>query len=144
MAKKNRMTIHFRDQFAVLDMGDIEIWDGADLALLRETLIHLIEREERKFVGVDMRYVKYVPSGFFGMLYDWHEKGVAVRLYAPQPRVKNMLWFRQFFDRVEEETFTLLSNPKHQMLPAKPTGWKSDIPWAAEQPRRTQPATSRQ
>ena len=90
---------HDWDGFGVLDLGEIEIWDGADLALLRETLTQLVEKKNSRSIGVNMRFVKYIPSGFFGMLYDWHEKGVAVRLYAPQPNVEMMLWFRQFFDQ---------------------------------------------
>ena len=44
-----------------------------------------------------MQYVKHVPSGFFGMLFDWFESGIEVRLYQPTERVANMVWFRQFF-----------------------------------------------
>lgn len=91
------MTITNRNGVAVLDLGHIEIWDGADLALLRETLTQTIEIGRHQAVGIEMRYVKYVPSGFFGMLFDWHEKGVAIYLYSPQPNVASMLWFRKFF-----------------------------------------------
>jgi hypothetical protein len=81
----------------VVDIGDMEIWDGADLSLLRDTLAILIQRERCKAIAVDMATVKFVPSGFFGMLFDWFEQGVSVRLIAPQPRVMNMLWFKRFF-----------------------------------------------
>lgn len=81
----------------VVDIGDMEIWDGADLSLLRDTLTVLIQRERCRSVGIDMRTVKFVPSGFFGMLFDWFEQGIAVRVFDPQPRVQNMLWFRRFF-----------------------------------------------
>jgi len=81
----------------VVDIGDMEIWDGADLSLLRDTLAVLIQRERCKSIAVDMATVKFVPSGFFGMLFDWFEQGVSVRLISPQPRVMNMLWFKRFF-----------------------------------------------
>jgi hypothetical protein len=81
----------------VVDIGDMEIWDGADLSLVRDTLAVLIDRRRRRNVGVQMRHVKYVPSGFFGMLYDWFESGVSVYLVEPQERVENMLWFQRFF-----------------------------------------------
>ena len=66
--KKQRMKINEVDGVAVMDLGAIEIWDGADLALLRETLYRLVDGEKRRAVGVNMTFVKYVPSGFFGML----------------------------------------------------------------------------
>ncbi|MFV0443307.1 MAG: hypothetical protein ACK5Q5_07030 [Planctomycetaceae bacterium] len=81
----------------VVDIGDMEIWDGADLSLVRDTLAVLIDRRRRRTVGVQMRHVKYVPSGFFGMLYDWFESGINVYLVEPQDRVGNMLWFQRFF-----------------------------------------------
>lgn len=86
-----------RDGASVLDLGSMEIWDGADLSLLRDSLNQL-SRSGCGAIGVDMTYVKYVPSGFFGMLYEVFERGVDIRLYNPQPRVRNMLWFRKFFD----------------------------------------------
>ena len=91
----------------VVDIGDMEIWDGADLSLLRDTLAILIQRERCKAIAVDMATVKFVPSGFFGMLFDWFEQGVSVRLIAPQPRVMNMLWFRRFFIWETEDRYRL-------------------------------------
>lgn len=87
-----------RNGVMVVSIGDMEIWDGADLSLIRDTLFALISKDGCSSIGVDMRYVQYVPSGFFGMLFDWFERGVQVRLYHPRERVRNMLWFRMFFD----------------------------------------------
>lgn len=84
----------------VVFMGDAEIWDGADLALLRETFVYLYHQARSRSFGVDMSFVKYAPSGFFGMLCDWREMGVEVRLYAPQPAIANTVWFKQFFTAV--------------------------------------------
>lgn len=94
----------------VIQLGDMEIWDGADLALLRETLVHLFHKMRSRRFGVDMTYVKYVPSGFFGMLFDWHEKGVEIQLYSPQPQVAGMLWFRRFFQPLGDDCYRLNSN----------------------------------
>jgi hypothetical protein len=91
----------------VVDIGDMEIWDGADLSLLRDTLAVLIHRERCKSIAVDMATVKFVPSGFFGMLFDWFEQGVAVRLINPQPRVMNMLWFKRFFIWEKDDRYRL-------------------------------------
>lgn len=110
-SRKNRLTIHEWDGVAVIDLGTMDIWDGADMALLRETLTRLIERERRRSVGVNMRYVKYIPSGFFGMLFDWHDRGVVISLFTPQANVARMLWFRQFFDAKENGRYTLRGEP---------------------------------
>ena len=108
MARKKRSLIEVRDGFHVVVMGDMEIWDGADLALLRETLAKLVDTENRPAIGVDLRFVKYIPSGFFGMLYDYTDRGVSVRLYSPQAHIANMLWFREFFEPVDGEAFNLV------------------------------------
>ena len=97
MASKKTMRISQDLETQVIHLGEMEIWDGADLALLRETLTKLITQQKARAVGVDMSYVKYVPSGFFGMLFDWHDTGVEMRVYSPQPNVHQMLWFRRFF-----------------------------------------------
>jgi hypothetical protein len=91
----------------VLDIGSMEIWDGADLSLIRDTLFRLILREGVSSVAVDMHSVQYVPSGFFGMLYDWMERGVCVRLLNPRDRVRQMLWFRKFFAHEVDHVYRL-------------------------------------
>lgn len=95
------------DGYTVLRLGEMEIWDGADMALLRESLTRLIRAEKHRKIGIDMSHVKYIPSGFFGMLFDWYETGVQIRLYSPQPNVRRMLWFVHFFEPVEAQGFQL-------------------------------------
>ena len=104
---KKPLRLVTRDGFTILELGSAEIWDGADMALLRESLTRLITAEKHRAIGVDMTYVKYIPSGFFGMLFDWFETGVQVRLYTPQPNVRKMLWFNQFFESVGHDGFEL-------------------------------------
>lgn len=101
------LTVLASNQGSVLDIGDMEIWDGADLSLIRDTLFRLILQEGKEAVAVDMHSVQYVPSGFFGMLFDWMERGVEVRLMNPRERVRQMLWFRRFFVQENETTFRL-------------------------------------
>ena len=106
-----RMKIEQQGDVLLLHIGEMDIWDGADLALLREGLTRLIENDRERAIVIDMRYVKYIPSGFFGMLFDWAEKrGVWFGLTPPQPNVQRMLWFRQFFQRTEEGWFELRQN----------------------------------
>src|SRR5579864_9729872 len=115
-SRKDRMKIRQTEKGTILDLGPVEIWDGADLALLRDTFTRFCTRNHCRSLGVDMTSVKYVPSGFFGMLFDWHERGVAIRLYTPQPRVANMLWFRQFFEHETNGSFLLQSEPKEVLI----------------------------
>ena len=105
--KRQRLNIHTHGDTVVVGLDHIEIWDGADLALLREVLSKLIEHEGFRSIGVDLASVKYIPSGFFGMLFEWYETGVDVHLQAPQPNVEQMLWFRMFFHASADGNFRL-------------------------------------
>ena len=131
--RRQRMKLFERDGYTVLDLGQVEIWDGADLALLRDTLTQVIAVRGCRKVGVNMRWVKYIPSGFFGMLYDWHEKGVSIRLYTPQPHVARMLWFRQFFDDLSDECFLLRGEPKEMPVPQDEIAWEPEDEWEESQ-----------
>lgn len=107
MSHKKNLRLFETHGTTILHIGEMEIWDGADMALLRETLTRVIKKDRVRSVGVDMTYVKYIPSGFFGMMFDWHDAGIRIRLYAPQPNVQRMLWFRQFFQKLDEVCFEL-------------------------------------
>ena len=115
-----RMLIEDRDGFQLLLLGEMEIWDGADLALLREGLFHLIDGEGCDSIAIDMRFVKYIPSGFFGMLFDWQEKsGTRFALTPPQPNVQRMLWFRQFFKLGAEGLYEMQLEPTESIIPTE-------------------------
>lgn len=115
-----RMVIDVLDDGThLLHMGEMEIWDGADLSLLREGFTQLIERDGIRSIIIDMHFVKYIPSGFFGMLFDWHEKrNVWFALTLPQPNVQRMLWFQQFFRRTEDGCYELWSEGRDLFTPA--------------------------
>jgi hypothetical protein len=91
-----------------------------------------------------MTHVKYIPSGFFGMLYDWHDQGVSVRLYSPQPHVENMLWFRQFFDRVDEQCFQLIREARETLVPKTEPEWSDEVDWGLEDAETQSVAGARQ
>ena len=105
--KRQRLNIQCDGLTAIVGLEHIEIWDGADLALLREVLSELIQKESYASIGVDLQSVKYIPSGFFGMLYEWYESGIKIQLRSPQPNVEQMLWFRMFFAAQPDGSFTL-------------------------------------
>lgn len=145
-SKKKPIAIHQWNGYRVIDLGEVEIWDGANLALLRETLTRLIAADGHTKIGVNMRYVKYIPSGFFGMLYDWHEQGISIRLYSPQPHVQNMLWFRQFFDPVDgdEECFRLIREERETLVPQTEPEWSEEIDWGFEDESQSVAAVRRE
>lgn len=97
-SRKKQVTISYETETAVLNLGEHEIWDGADLAVLREALSQLMLDEGILSVTLEMQYVKALPSGFFGMLHEWLEKveGSSIFLDDPQPQIQNMLWFQEF------------------------------------------------
>ena len=105
--KRKRLKVEADGETAIVGLDDIEIWDGADLALLREVLGELIEKDDYRAIGVNLHSVKYIPSGFFGMLYEWYEDGIRIILRSPQPNVEDMLWFRMFFVRQPDGSFWL-------------------------------------
>ena len=116
-----RMLIDVRNDFLLLHLGEMEIWDGADLALLREGLFRLIDGEGCESIAIDMLYVKYIPSGFFGMLFDWQEKcGTRFALTQPQPNVQRMLWFRQFFKLNDDGLYELILEPTESLVIPEP------------------------
>src|SRR5215510_12914731 len=127
MASKKFLQLVPNDGFTVLNLGDMEIWDGADMALLRESLTRLIKAEKHRRIGVDMSHVKYIPSGFFGMLFDWYETGVQIRLYGPQPNVRKMLWFNRFFKAIDEDS--------HELKPRPDSDFPRGYPLSAELPQ---------
>ena len=112
-----RISFYSKQDSTVLDMGDIEIWDGADLSLIRDALAHVIEKKKQKHIAIEMKYVKYVPSGFFGMLYDWFEHGIKIALISPQDHVQEMLWFKRFFIEGESNWYDLYAGPDSPFIP---------------------------
>lgn len=124
--RRERLQIVEQDEVTIVSIGDVEIWDGADLALLRETLTKVIEVDECKSLGVDMSSVKYIPSGFFGMLFEWYERGIHISLFSPQPNVENMLWFRLFFKHHSANRFILKDDPNRLPTPPPSSDWTHD------------------
>lgn len=128
-SRQDRMAIHSWNGVTVLDLGEMDIWDGADLSLLRDTLTDLIETQGFRSIGVNLQYVKYIPSGFFGMLSDWHDKGVDMYVYTPQENVAKMLWFRRFFDEISDGCYKLLSEQKDDLVLQPQSTWNDEPDW---------------
>jgi hypothetical protein len=124
MASKKNVRIFPDGGITVVDLGTMEIWDGADMAMLRESFVRLVKREKRRAIGIEMSHVKYIPSGFFGMLFDWYEVGVKIRLYDALPHVRRMLWFSRFFEPVAENCYEL----RPQRALGFPPGFGSEEP----------------
>ncbi len=123
------LSIRQDDRTTVIGIGDMEIWDGADLSLIRDTLISMVRGDGIESIGIDIGCVKYVPSGFFGMLFDWFDQGVQIRLYQPTERVAQMIWFRQFFAMESEGVYALHDGTK---CPPVLAGEEEDVTWQTE------------
>ncbi|MCH8829248.1 MAG: hypothetical protein IID45_06680 [Planctomycetes bacterium] len=95
-----------------MSLSEMDIWDGTDLSLLRDTLWEMIKKQDCRSFGIDLRQVQYIPSGFFGTMYSWHMKGVTVRLYSPHVRIRAMLWFRHCFRHIDENCYLLVNAPR--------------------------------
>lgn len=72
--EKRGCTITRQEDVDIVHMGTMEIWDGANLAALRDTVEELAETMHSRSIGIDLSFVQYLPSGFFSMLYNLHEK----------------------------------------------------------------------
>ena len=131
-----RMIIDVQDDLLLLHVGQMDIWDGADLALLREGMFKLIEKENCRNIAIDMEYVKYIPSGFFGMLFDWYETGVQIRLYEPQPNVRRMIWFNQFFAATAGNCFALAPQPSASLPMGYPVNGSASANAARSQTKK--------
>ena len=135
-SRKDRMEIHLWNGVSVLDLGEMDIWDGADLSLLRDTLAEVIEKQGCRSIGVNLKHVKYIPSGFFGMLSDWHDKGVSMHVYTPQENVAKMVWFRRFFDEITDGCFELISEQKEDYIKQEEAAWSENENWVKENPTK--------
>jgi len=116
---KQRLSCRVDGQTAVVQLDDMEIWDGADLALLRDVLNRLIQQDGFRSLGVDLTTVKYIPSGFFGMLFEWYEAGLEIALFRPQANVRQMLWFRMFFAEADADRFVLTDADMRNNTPSE-------------------------
>ena len=117
--KKQRLSCRVDGQTAVVQLDDMEIWDGADLALLRDVLNRLIQHDGFRSLGVDLTTVKYIPSGFFGMLFEWYEAGLEILLLRPQDNVRQMLWFRMFFAECGMDRYALTDEEVRNNTPSE-------------------------
>lgn len=106
--------VRFVDGRWELAVGDKEVWDGSDLALLRDSH-QKIAGENVKVVAIQMRGVKMPHTGFFGLTYDWAVDGWQVLLLDPTAEVQRFLWFRTFMEESAPRVFEL--HPEKSCVP---------------------------
>ena len=132
--EKRKLLLTVRDGYSTIQLGDFEIWDDADLELIRETIKQLIQYRDCRRLGIDMSTVRFIPSGFFGMLFDVHERqDVQIRIFDARENVREMLWFRKFFDAIDEDIHDLLSEPKRYIMPGSPADWIAEAGLSQEE-----------
>ena len=122
-----------------VSFGERSIWDLADLRLLREVLDGLVHQKRCEVIGIDMRSVQSLASGFFGILYDMHKVGANVRLRAPHPCVKEMLWFRAFCEHLVDDWYILVGDPQGDVLTDARREWRRNAQPQLRSTRRNQP-----
>lgn len=103
------MTTTPRDLLTIDQSG---LWTGSSLARLRDS-VKQRQKAGKKSVTVDMTYVRHLPSGFFGMLCEWQERGLNVRLYQPADEVQQLEWFWRFFEEHDDGTYHFRRSPIH-------------------------------
>lgn len=125
-SRRKQVQFYHLNDMVVMHLGCMDIWDGADLALIRDTLVQIRSWDSCPRVGIDMSTVKHVPSGFFGTLFDWHERGVPICFVRPLPQVRRMLWFRQFTIPGPDAIFTLTSLPQEELTERGVGHWEDE------------------
>ncbi len=88
-----------------LTLGEAEIWGLSQLVQLREEVARRVRESGAKSITLDMSCVKSLPSGFFGMLHDMQDRGIRVRLYSAREPVRQMEWFKRFFQPAARDGF---------------------------------------
>ncbi len=126
MQENEPITVQVQDDMVIVAIGKQGIWDGSDLSRLRQALLSQVDGEKCHTIGLDMTYVKHLGTGFFGQLCHWHEKGFAIRLYSPQSCVRQMHWFRMFFELLSDDCFVLLSESKQSVARSTFPEWSRE------------------
>ena len=76
---------------SVLGFGGEEILDQIDLGECRTEILELLEQHNCRVLGFDLTGVRYVPSGFLGLLASFRRLGIEVHLYNPSDDVREVL-----------------------------------------------------
>ncbi len=126
-SRRKQIQFYHLNDMVVMHLGCMDIWDGADLALIRDTLAQICSWDSHPRIGIDMSTVKHVPSGFFGTLFDWHERGVPIFFVRPLPQVRRMLWFRQFTVSGPDAVFALTTVPQEELTEQGVGHWEDDL-----------------
>lgn len=102
IARREQLTFRIledapRAPITLVCLGEMEIWDGSELSLLRETLAELSQSPGGCRIAVELSYAKYLPSGLFGLLANCCEDGMEMFITTPTADMIGVRWFREFF-----------------------------------------------
>jgi anti-anti-sigma factor len=75
----------------VVGFGGRDILDDMNVAVCRDELLVLIDRNDCKTLAVDLTGVRLMPSGLLGLLTSIRRRGIDVHLYNPSPDVREVL-----------------------------------------------------
>ena len=106
--RRKRLKMVHRADATIINLGEMEIWDGADLALIRDTLFEMIVEQNHESVGVDMTLGQIRPQRILRHAQRLERQGdPQSSCILRQPNVREMLWFRQFFVPAADDCFLL-------------------------------------
>lgn len=126
--RSSKVYVRRQEGMATVSLGERNIWDVADMRLLRDVLERLVHVRGCRVVGIDMVGVQSLASGFFGILYDLYRQGVSVRLQSPHPCVREMLWFRAFCEPLADDWWVLVGESQGHVLHQARREWRRNAP----------------
>ena len=122
--RNSKVYVRQQGGVATVSLGERNIWDLADLRLLREISERLVHVRRCRDITVDMRSAQSLASGFFGLLHDLCKLGVKVTLLAPHRGVREMLWFRAFCEHVVDDCYRFVGESQSHVLHSARNQWR--------------------
>lgn len=75
----------------VVGFGGRDVLSDVNVALCRDELLELIQREQCQVVAFDLTGVRLIPSGLLGLLASLRNHNAEVHLYNPSDDVREVL-----------------------------------------------------
>lgn len=85
-------------------------WHNGDLAVFRDGVQHLAESGVST-IEFDMLAMHRLPPGFAGLLWNWRDKGLQIRLRNVEPTVQKMRWFSMTAIAAGDGFWDIVSDP---------------------------------
>jgi hypothetical protein len=151
---RRRVAVSDRGGIPVCSVGGRPAWDAGDLTRLATAVNRLAARRSAvgpaprprtddlpaasasgtatpAAVGIDMTSATRLPPGFWERLCRWTEEGLRVYLFAPEPEVRAMAWFRltarPVADGTYDDAYEICCGPRRVERGRNPGGRDVDL-----------------